>query len=203
MTDSSPRERRGERTRQAILDTALALIIEKGLNKLSLREIARRVDYSPAGLYEYFGSKDEIIEAVVAEAHVSFFNHLNRTSKALSEEAYLAELGIAYIDFANLYPDKFMLMFTQYQHTPIGDLSTFAPDAESNAYGLLLEGVKRALGAGVIQAREKYELVDITYSLWAIVHGMAMLQATHLRQFEWDFPNTNRQALETFIAGLK
>ena len=49
------------RTQQAILDAARAIIHEQGPDKLSMRAIADRIDYSPAGLYEYYGSKEEII----------------------------------------------------------------------------------------------------------------------------------------------
>lgn len=203
MNDVTPRERRSERTRQSILDAALALIVEKGLSKLSLREVARRVDYSPAGLYEYFGSKDEIVEALVSDAHNRFYTHLYRVPKTLAAESYLVDLGMAYIEFAQLYPDHFMLMFTQRQAMPDFDVETYIPDSSNDTYGLLMDGVQRALDAGVINAREGYDKVGITYSLWSLVHGMAMLRVTYLRQVKWNFSVADRQAMATFIAGLK
>lgn len=203
MNELTPRERRSERTRQSILQAALELVMEKGLNKLSLREIARRADYSPAGLYEYFGSKDEIVEALVCDASDRFFAHLNRVSKALPVEEYLVELGMAYIEFAHLNPDHFMLMFTHYQALPMVNLDKFEPGGDSNAYGLLIEGVQRAIDAGAIQTRPDYGKVGITYGLWSLVHGLATLQATYMRQLKWDFARADRHALQTFIEGLK
>ena len=61
------RTRRQERTRRAILDSALAIVAESGPDALSMRAIADRIDYSAAGLYEYFGSKEEILNAVREE----------------------------------------------------------------------------------------------------------------------------------------
>lgn len=202
MDDSTPRQRRSERTRQTILQAALELVIEKGLNKLSLREIARRADYSPAGLYEYFGSKDEIVEALVCNASDRFFAHLNRVSQTLPVEDYLTELGMAYIEFAHLNPDHFMLMFTHYQALPVVNLDEFVPDSNSNAYGLLMEAVQRALDSGVFHASPDYGKVGMTYSFWSLVHGLAILQATYLRQFKWDFSTADRHAIRTFIDGL-
>ena len=203
MDESTPRERRSERSRQAILQAALGLVIEKGLNKLSLREIARRADYSPAGLYEYFGSKDEIIEALVRDAGLRFFAHLNQVSKALPLEAYLVELGMAYIEFAHVNPDHFVLMFTHYQAMPVVNLEDFAPSGDTDAYGLLMDGVQRAIDAGVFRTHAGYGKVGITYSLWSLVHGLATLQATHLRHFRWGFSAADRHALETFVRGLR
>ncbi|MBK8138149.1 MAG: TetR/AcrR family transcriptional regulator [Chloroflexi bacterium] len=203
MDDTTPRERRGERTRQSILEAALALVIEKGLNKLSLREIARRADYSPAGLYEYFASKDAIIDALICDASDRFFTHLSRVSTALPVDEYLVELGMTYIEFAHLNPDHFMMMFTHYQALPVVNLSDFAPSGGSNAYGLLMDAVQRALDSGLFQAQPGYDKVGMTYSFWSLVHGLAILQATYLRQFTWDFATADRQAIRTFIEGLR
>lgn len=52
----TPRERRAQRTRDAILEAARGIISKKGVEALSIRSIADAIDYSPAGLYEYFGS---------------------------------------------------------------------------------------------------------------------------------------------------
>jgi ACR3 family arsenite transporter len=58
VTDAhSPRIRRHQRTQQAILDAARAIISREGVGELSMRAIAERIDYSPAGLYEYFDGK--------------------------------------------------------------------------------------------------------------------------------------------------
>lgn len=202
MDNSTPRERRSERTRQVILQAALKLVIEKGLNKLSLREIARRADYSPAGLYEYFGSKDEIVEALVIDADGRLFAHLNRVSKTLPVEEYLVELGMAYIEFAHLNPDHFMMMFTHYQALPVVNFDEFTPTGDSNAYGLLMDAVQRGIDTGVFLPRPAYGKVGMTYSLWSLVHGLATLQATYLRQYKWDFPTADRHAVQTFVDGL-
>ncbi|NJN55580.1 MAG: helix-turn-helix transcriptional regulator, partial [Anaerolineae bacterium] len=59
MDELTPRERRHLRTKDAILDAARLIIKEQGADALSIRAIAEQIDYSPAGLYEYFGSKEE------------------------------------------------------------------------------------------------------------------------------------------------
>ena len=53
---SQTRRKRHIRTKQAILDAALEIISEDGPNALSMRNLADRIDYSAAGIYEYFAS---------------------------------------------------------------------------------------------------------------------------------------------------
>src|SRR5690606_3998024 len=102
-----------------------------------------------------------------------------------------------------LNPDHFMLMFTHYQAMPVVKLEDFAPSGDTDAYGLLIDGVQRAIEAGVFKTQPDYSKVGMTYSLWSLVHGLATLQATHLRHFRWDFSTADRHALETFIRGLR
>ncbi|MCB0074139.1 MAG: helix-turn-helix transcriptional regulator, partial [Caldilineaceae bacterium] len=53
MTEElTTRERRALRTREAILDAARQIISRQGADALSMRAIAKAIDYSPAGLYE-------------------------------------------------------------------------------------------------------------------------------------------------------
>jgi AcrR family transcriptional regulator len=54
-------------TRRAILDAALDLFVADGYASVSIRNIAARVEYSPAAIYGYFASKDEIFFALAEE----------------------------------------------------------------------------------------------------------------------------------------
>ena len=64
---TSSRERRHDRTRAAILDEALAVTHEGGAERIGIRELARRLDYSPSALYRYFASREDIIVALAEE----------------------------------------------------------------------------------------------------------------------------------------
>jgi AcrR family transcriptional regulator len=51
--------------RQQIAEAALALVAAKGLGKLSMAAVARRVGLVPSGIYRHFRNKDEILLAVI------------------------------------------------------------------------------------------------------------------------------------------
>ncbi len=80
---SQTRQRRHVRTKQAILDAALEIVIQDGPAALSMRALAERIDYSPAGLYEYFGSKEEIIAAVCDEGQRMLYEAMDRVNGGL------------------------------------------------------------------------------------------------------------------------
>ncbi len=59
---------RPARTRQQLLDAAHGLIVEKGVAGLRIAEITERADVALGSFYNHFASKDELVEAVVADA---------------------------------------------------------------------------------------------------------------------------------------
>src|SRR5262245_51071726 len=60
-------ERDRQAVRRAILDAARELFIHEGYQNVSIRKIAERIEYSPAALYSYFPSKDDIFFALAEE----------------------------------------------------------------------------------------------------------------------------------------
>src|ERR1041385_8541564 len=60
-------ERDREAVRRSILDAARDLFVSEGFQNVSLRKIAERIEYSPAAIYGYFASKDDIFFALAEE----------------------------------------------------------------------------------------------------------------------------------------
>lgn len=209
MDELTPRERRQQRTRQAILDAARQIISKQGIDALSIRAIADATDYSPAGLYEYFGSKEEIVAEVCAEGFRRFTSYLKQADTRLPAAEYMAAMGKAYIDFALKNPDFYLLMFTT---APLAQMMFEAEDKpslqslllEDSSFGILLRGVQRCLDEGVIQAKPGYGLLEMAYGIWAQTHGIAMLRIAGLgQQMPFDFDEIDRITLQTFFNGLR
>ncbi|MFQ5944012.1 MAG: TetR/AcrR family transcriptional regulator [Anaerolineales bacterium] len=191
MAEPTTRERRHARTRDEILAAALEIINEKGPDGLSLREIARRVDYSPAGLYEYFGSKDEIIAAVCAEGDRRLRAALKSVPHALPPSEYLVELALAYVRYAREHKEHFTLTSTRLvPESPV----PYDEVEPGETYQILLDAVQAAIDAGIIRTGEGYGIDEVAYSLWALGHGVASLQVS--------MPDAERIIFERFIQGL-
>ena len=200
----STRERRHLRTHQAILDAARRIISEKGIDGLSMRAIARKIEYSPAGLYEYFGSKDEIVAAVCAEGNERLTSYMKRVDPTLSLHDYLMGIGAAYIEFAVRNPDHFTLMFNTpnslVTESPISD--TRSADImekmadEDSSFGVLLRAIQRGIDEGVFQTAPGYGTLEMAHTAWSLVHGMATLRIGTLRDLPLDFAAMETEGLE-------
>jgi AcrR family transcriptional regulator len=64
--------RKGEQTRAAVLEQAVAVASCKGLHGLSIGALATQAGLSKSGLFAHFGSKEALQQAVLEEAVESF-----------------------------------------------------------------------------------------------------------------------------------
>jgi AcrR family transcriptional regulator len=200
---SDRRDRRFRRNKQAILDAALEIIREAGPTALSMRALGERSDYSAAGLYEYFGGKDEIIAAVCDQGYDRLTAHMRRADPGLPAAEHLVEIGLAYIRFALENPDHFLLMFTVAPPSPSGGVSPQEMLAGESSFAILLRAIRRGIDEGVFRARPGFGLMEMAYAAWGIVHGLAMLRITNLRGYPMDFDAADREALLHFVCGLQ
>lgn len=56
-----------ESIKKKIFDAASEIIIDEGFEKLSIRKIADKVEYSPGVIYNYFKDKNDIVKLIIAE----------------------------------------------------------------------------------------------------------------------------------------
>lgn len=55
------RQVKREATRSAILDEAMTMVVEGGLEAVSINQLAKKVGYTPGALYSYFPSRDALL----------------------------------------------------------------------------------------------------------------------------------------------
>ena len=61
--------RRGEQTRNTIVEAAHDLFVQQGYHGTSMRQIAQRAGIALGGLYNHFESKEKVFESVFLEYH--------------------------------------------------------------------------------------------------------------------------------------
>ncbi|MDQ0794896.1 TetR/AcrR family transcriptional regulator [Streptomyces sp. B1I3] len=63
MSDGKPglRERKKQRTYQAVSETAISLFLERGFDKVSVAEVAAAAEISKPTLFRYFPSKEDLV----------------------------------------------------------------------------------------------------------------------------------------------
>lgn len=167
----SPRRLRNrERMLQTILETARAIMREKGVAALSMHELARRLEIRPPSLYNYYSGLMDIYDALFRLGFVLWDEHLKkhlRGAQTWQDEVRLAME--AYMTFAMQNPELYQLCFER----PVPE---FVPSEESLkvSFGILEEMYAQVAGLkGAIHTDLRPEqLADLVI---AISHGLTAL----------------------------
>jgi AcrR family transcriptional regulator len=108
-------ERERVKVRQAILDAARDLFVKQGFEHVSIRKIAERIEYSPAAVYTYFPSKDEIFFALAEEGFRLLCGDFLAEPQVLPAGVDPMEkvrfICRHFFNFSVEYPEHFALMF--------------------------------------------------------------------------------------------
>lgn len=180
--------------RRALLDAAEVELIEKGMDKFSLRGIAKRAGVSHAAPAHHFGDMDGLLTALTSISFRRFFEAMRNASEHVSKNTpancdadpceKLVAIGLAYIHYAEQNPQMFDLQFTSTR------VDHCAPDVEEVAplsYQYLIDHVNAVL-------RDKGKSLDndpdAANAYWALCHGLASLFA-RTRSNMGDAPSKN------------
>lgn len=197
---TTTRVRRRERNRAAILESARELIVERGPENLSLREVAARAEYSPAALYRYFRDKDALVAAAAEEALDSLAAYFADVPTELPPSERIAALGLRYLDFARDDPERFTLIFTRLP-IPFATWEQFVEQAWP--FSVLLDEVRKGVRAGELQVAPGRGAAEIAYGCWAFVHGLALLRLTRMRGVAADFDAMHRVLVRSWVRSLR
>lgn len=159
--------------RRTLLEASVGLILERGLDELSLREVARRAGVSPAAPYHHFQSRQDLLAALALDGFAMLAESM-RTARASKQADGASErfraTGLGYIGFALSHPAHFRLMFRPSLVPP----EVLPPEGASReAFDILLEAVSDVLEDQQIRAHiDRRGLVLVA---WSLVHGAAEL----------------------------
>lgn len=101
----SGHERRGE-----ILAAARELFLEKGVESVSTRQIATRVGISQTAFYNYFETREQLIDQLMTDAFAKLGAVLADVAQDDPVES-VAAAGRAYMRFGLEHPDEYRLAF--------------------------------------------------------------------------------------------
>ncbi len=178
--------------RRALLHAGLALVAERGVDGLTLREVARRAGVSRAAPYHHFADKSALVAALAERG----FEELEAALRAVAEGEpgtpldRLRRLGVGYVRYAVEHPATFRLLFRPELRLPVlpgptaeGSAGSAPggtagrPDLDAAAHAglatfrLLRDTVVAARNAGLVAG----ETDALALAAWCSVHGLATL----------------------------
>lgn len=154
--------------RATLLEVAERLIVEKGYEVISLREIANIAGVAPSATYRHFASKQELLNAC---ANRGFENLASLYSLAMKSEKPIDRLmGICrvYLEYAIENPKLFELMFVANETKP-NALYEKRENSEQS-FEIFQKAVSEAYNS-----KDEAEIRVRSLSVWSSLYGAALL----------------------------
>jgi AcrR family transcriptional regulator len=196
------RERERQETHDRILEAARELFARDGYENVTMRAIAKRIEYTPTAIYHHFRDKEALLTEL---CHIDFralasaFLRIGRVEDPVER---LRKIGAAYVDFALEHPQQYRFLFLMQHPEDVEHPEKENP--EEDAYGFLRQTVSECIAAG--RFRPEYHDADrVAQICWASCHGVIALNL-NFEGDEWvnwkDPRDTARLMMEAQIRGM-
>lgn len=161
--------------REACIAEALAIISTAGAEKLSIREVARRIGVSHQAPYRHFASRDHLLAEIVRRAFADFAAALRSPPPSADPAADALAMGFAYVQFAFAEPLKYRLIFGGALPDPASHPEMML--GARDAFNVLRCSLKRVFEArGEQPDREAIDREALF--AWSSLHGVVSLLRT-------------------------
>jgi AcrR family transcriptional regulator len=154
--------------RDACIVAAQEVIAERGIENLSLRDVARKLGVSHQAPYKHYPSRDHLLAEVMRRCFQRFAAHLDARPRCDDPEQDLNSLGVQYLSYAQEHPLEYRLMFST--TWPEAALEMDVVGDATHAFDVL-RGVLRRMHGDSVAMRDTIDL-DALY-IWSTVHGLA------------------------------
>ena len=200
LTRADRQQQARDVTRRAILDAALELFVADGYPRVSIRNIAAKVGYSPAAIYSYFASKDDIFYALAEEGFrlLGAAQTIDLSSADPLDDIRLAAWRLH--EFSKRQPQYFALVFLDRR------VPRLARDSERFSFMVEIKDairtrMQRCIDQGLFPSSMS---VDVALRLLlAPVFGLVQLRLSGRLLATEDADALVHDAIEVTIAGLR
>lgn len=175
------REREREEVRTRILDAARELFASEGVDSVTMRRIADRIEYSPTAIYFHFRDKEALLAELCDSDFRAFAHGFTLIAQIPDPVERLRAAGRAYVEFGLTNPSHYRLMFMTPKTTAANTIVKGNP--EEDAYAFLKGIVAELVAAG--RLRDELTDVDLVAQvIWSGIHGVVSLEIAKCKD-EW------------------
>ncbi|HEX3037407.1 MAG TPA: helix-turn-helix domain-containing protein [Oscillospiraceae bacterium] len=160
--------------REIILNAARELVDSEGVEKVSIRKIAAKIEYSPAIIYHYFANKEEIVEKLIAEQYMEIVKALAVLQTAdMPPKEKLKKSALSFVTLAVKMGDSYKSMMTNDSPQILAHTSVLQQGAatERPAINILCNALREFPGFAHCDDLD----IELTAQvIWATAFGLSM-----------------------------
>jgi len=189
---------------QDLVEAGLTLFLARGIEAVTIDEVAREAGMAKGNFYRYFRDKADLVEAVIEPVGETTRAALDACHKRLSQVTDRDEAATAYAELGNrlvgalaMYPDA-MCLYLQERRAPATNarqaISDLASDLDQRAMALSQVAVDQNL----------VRIADPRVSALAVLGAVEALALASVRnQVELDPVETTKGLISIVLEGLR
>ncbi|MDP5116864.1 MAG: TetR/AcrR family transcriptional regulator [Burkholderiaceae bacterium] len=162
--------------KEACVQAARDVIAEQGVEGLSMRDVARRLDISHQAPYRHFPSRDYLLAEIMRRCFEDFANFLDVSAKNHLDDE-LRGMGDAYMSYAAQKPLEYRLMFGTPWPEPAAHPELVKHAV--HAFDVLRQNLLKKNGHQK-NAKKQAELEAMF--IWSALHGLATIEQSNVMQ---------------------
>jgi len=181
--------------KRAIMDAALEMTEESGLDSLSLREIARRIGVTTAAPYHHFKDRQSLLMELAIEGYSRLLLALRAAREAAAgPQGELEAAAFAYLHFGRKHRALYSVMFSGQlaTHPRMGELSAVADPC--------LDLVRQSISEG--SGMEARASAEAAFCAWSLLHGILMLDNGVLQESHAEQDRLGIQGVKGMVQGF-
>ena len=156
--------------REALIDAALEILANDGVDGVSLRKVALKTEVSATALYTHFKDKRELLAVMAAQGFEGLSLSMLEQSKGVDKPTdRLFGLARGYVFFAIENASLFQLMFGK-QFSNLAEFPALA-EVSTRSYAIMTEAVAEQIKVGGGRVSPKIGAA----AAWSMMHGLSTL----------------------------
>lgn len=174
MGISERKERERQEMRVRIIDAATTMFMNEGYEKTSIRNIAEKIEYSPATIYLYYKDKDELLYEVQKQAFGKLEEAFSAEAVSADPWTRLKQICHAYVRFGKANPEIYDLMFMM--RAPMNGLKEDESWRNNkDSFMMLVNCLSECMAQGLLRFDD---VMLAAFSVWAMGHGLVSLDVS-------------------------
>jgi AcrR family transcriptional regulator len=150
-----------------VLAATEAVLLEGGVDAVSIRRVSSRCGYSAPTIYHHFGDKNGLVAAVLERRFRRLLELMRAIPRGDDAALYLRKMAVAFLRFALANPEHYRLLTV----ARVDETPDAVPSAEEGR-AMVKEALADLLREGTLATPD---LESAFLVLWSMLHGLISL----------------------------
>ena len=172
--------------KEDMIKNGLLLLNKEGFENFSLRKVASMCGVSHTAPYKHFKDKDDLIGSIALEVWEAFSNSLLESTEKYPDNPriQILEMGKSYVKFMVENPEYLKFMFLTEHKYPIFISNKELHHLDDTPFDIFKNSCENYLDS--ISTNKNLYYLD-TMHMWSLVHGIALLIANKVVEYDGDY----------------